>query len=68
MQLAWRLQRLSWRDGERPLESPVDYPLVDVPEEGRDVLAPFRRLVIPHEGLLPDTITSSGLKPAGTPS
>jgi hypothetical protein len=35
-------------------ESPLDYPLVDVPEEGRDVLAPFRRLVIPHEGVLPD--------------
>jgi hypothetical protein len=55
MQLARRLQRLSWRHEERPLlESPLDFPLVDVPEEGRDVLARFRRLVIPHENVLPD--------------
>ena len=38
----------------RFLESPLDYTLVDVPEEGRDVLAAFRRLAIPHEGALPD--------------
>jgi hypothetical protein len=36
-------------ESARFLESPLDYPLVDVPEEGRDVLAPFRRLVIPHQ-------------------
>src|ERR1700730_1314715 len=35
------------------LKPPLDDPPVDVPEKRLDVLAPFRRLVVTHEGVLP---------------
>jgi hypothetical protein len=36
-------------------------------KEGRDGRAPFRRLVIPHEGGLPDIHSQQGLDPGGHP-
>jgi len=42
MQLTWRLQRLSWRDGERPL--PLDYSLVVLRKRRNRAPSPCSRM------------------------